>query len=351
MHWTEIVFYIGVITIILAILLVDLLIFDKESHEVSIKGAFLWTLLWITLGLGFGLFIYYQGHLIHGIHNITQLQEVIRKYEYSIQVNPNDYRASLRTFDHQMAINYITGYLLEKTLSVDNLFVMIMIFSAFHVHSRHHKRVLFWGILGAIVLRTLFIFIGAALVLKFHWILYLFGLFLLYSGTKVFFEKGENHVEPQDHPVIKFLSRHTHVFPRFVGGHFFVRPKDKFWHVTPLFLVLVFIEFSDVIFAFDSIPAVFSVTLDPFIVFFSNIFAILGLRALYFFLAKIVEQFYALQYGVGILLVFIGLKLLFASKLHQWGFTNVHSLLFIIVILGLSIGYSLLFPKNENKTQ
>ncbi len=349
MHWTEIVFYIGVLAVILTILLVDLLIFDKESHEVSIKEAFLWTLLWIALGLGFGLFIYFNGHLIHGIRSMPELEQVIHRYEYTVQIVPGDFRASLRAFDRQMGINYITGYLLEKTLSVDNLFVMILIFSAFSVHPRHHKRVLFWGILGAIVLRTLFIFIGAALVLRFHWILYLFGVFLLYSGVKVFFEKDDNRVEPQNHPLIKFLSRHTHVFPRFVGGHFFVRPKGQFWHVTPLFLVLVFIEFSDVVFAFDSIPAIFSVTLDPYIVFFSNIFAILGLRALYFFLAKIVEKFYALQYGVGLLLVFIGIKLLFAQKLHELGFTNLHSLFFIIAVLTVSIVYSLLFPKNEKQ--
>ncbi len=349
MHWSEIVFYIGIIGVILAILLVDLLIFDKESHEVSLREAFLWTLLWIVLGLGFGVFIYFHGHTIHGIRNISDLQEVIHRYEYIVKIQPDNFEASLRAFDHQMAINYITGYLLEKTLSVDNLFVMIMIFSAFSVHPKHHKRVLFWGILGAIVLRTLFIFIGAALVLKFHWILYLFGAFLLYSGAKVFFEKGENRVEPQNHPIIKFLSRHTHVFPRFVGGHFFVKPKGKSWHVTPLFLVLVFIEFSDVVFAFDSIPAIFSITLDPYIVFFSNIFAILGLRALYFFLAKIVEQFYALQYGVGVLLIFIGIKLLFAEKLHALGFSNIHSLYFILFVLTVSIGYSLIFPKKENK--
>ncbi len=347
MHWTEIVFYIGVLAVILTILLVDLLVFDKESHEVSIKEAFLWTLLWITLGLGFGVFIYFSGHLIHGVRSLADLQQVIQKYEYTVRINPEDFRQSLRSFDHEMALNYITGYLLEKTLSVDNLFVMILIFASFGVHPRHHKRILFWGILGAIILRTLFIFLGAALVLKFHWILYLFGVFLLYSGVKVFFEKGEEKIEPQNHPVIKFLSKHTHVFPRFVGGHFFVKPRGQFWHVTPLFLVLVFIEFSDIVFAFDSIPAIFSVTLDPYIVFFSNIFAILGLRALYFFLAKVVEKFYALQYGVGILLVFIGIKLLFAEKLHQWGFSNIYSLIFIVVVISGSILYSLAFPKNK----
>ncbi len=347
MHWTEIAFYIGVLVVILTILLIDLLIFDKESHEVSIKEAFWWTLLWIVLGLGFGVFIYFYGHLIHGIRSFDDLQQVIEKYAYKVNINLADFDQSLKLFNHQMALDYITGYLLEKTLSVDNLFVMILIFASFGVHPRHHKRVLFWGILGAIFFRTLFIFVGAALVLKFHWILYLFGVFLLYSGIKVFFEKTDKRIEPQNHPVIKFLSKHAHVYPRFVGGHFFVKPRGQFWHVTPLFLVLVFIEFSDIVFAFDSIPAIFSVTLDPYIVFFSNIFAILGLRALYFFLAKVVEKFYALQYGVGILLVFIGIKLLFAEKLHQWGFSNIYSLIFILIVLTGSILYSLIFPKNK----
>ncbi len=345
MHWVEIAFYTGFVVFIVAILLVDLLVFDRHSHEVSIKEALAWSLLWIALGLGFGLFLYYHGEFIHGIRNLQDLQEVIERYDYNVEIIPGDYEASIKLFHKEMAINYITGYLLEKTLSVDNLFVMILIFNAFNVKSVHYKRVLFWGILGAIILRTIFIFAGAALVLRFRWILYIFGVFLIYSGIKVFFEKGEDRVEPQNHPLIRFLAKHFRVFPRFVGEHFFVKRQGNHWYVTPLFLVLVFIEFSDIVFAFDSIPAIFSVTLDPYVVFFSNIFAILGLRALFFLLAKVVDKFYMLQYGVGVLLTFIGIKLLFSHKLHELGFTNVHSLIFILAVLTVSIILSLVFPR------
>ncbi len=348
MHWTELAFYTGFVVLIVAILLVDLLIFDRHSHEVSIKEALSWTILWIILGLGFGAFLYYHGEFIHGIHNMDDLKRVIQTYDYNVQIIPGDYQASIKLFHKEMAINYITGYLLEKTLSVDNLFVMILIFNAFNVKKIHYKRVLFWGILGAIVLRTIFIFAGAALVLKFRWILYIFGVFLIYSGIKVFFEKGEERVEPQNHPVIRFLARHFRIFPRFVGEHFFIRRRNKALYATPLLLVLIFIEFSDIVFAFDSIPAIFSVTLDPYVVFFSNIFAILGLRAMFFLLAKIVDKFYMLQYGVGVLLTFIGIKLLFSEKLHELGFTNIHSLIFILVVLTLSIVLSLIFPKKES---
>jgi tellurite resistance protein TerC len=204
MHWVEIAFYAGFVAFIVVILLVDLLIFDRHSHEVSIREALAWSALWLALGLGFGWFLYHYGEFIHGIHNLEDLQEVIQRYDYNIQIVPGDYQASIKAFHKEMAINYITGYLLEKTLSVDNLFVMILIFNAFNVKKIHYKRVLFWGILGAIVLRTIFIFAGAALVLRFRWILYIFGVFLIYSGIKVFFEKGDEKVEPQNHPLIVF---------------------------------------------------------------------------------------------------------------------------------------------------
>ncbi len=348
MHATELLFYTVFVAVIVAILMIDLLVIDRKSHEVSLKEALLWSLLWIVLGLSFGAFIFFHGETIHGIKTFDQLQQVVTHYQYDVKLIPGDFEQSLKNFRKIMALDYITGYLLEKTLSLDNLFVMIMIFIAFSVKKEYYKRVLFWGILGAIVLRTIFIFAGAALVLKFHWILYIFGVFLLYSGAKVFFGGGEEKIEPQNHPVIRFLSKHFSIYPRYVKDHFFVRLK-KHWYVTPLFIVLIFIEFSDIVFAFDSIPAIFSVTLDPYLVFFSNIFAILGLRAMFFVLAKIVDKFYYLQYGVGLLLIFIGLKMLFAEKLHQLGFTNLHSLIFILVVLTVSALLSWWFPKTENK--
>ena len=348
MHHAEILFYSLFSGFIVTLLLVDLLIFDRHSHQVSIKEALMWTSIWVILALSFAVFIYNNGEMIHGIKNLTELKEVIAKYDYNVKIIDNDYITSLKLFNREMTIDYLTGYLLEKTLSLDNLFVMLLIFKSFKVKSIHYKRILFWGILGAIILRTVFIFGGAALLIRFRWILYLFGIFLLYSGVKVFFEKDEAYTEPQNSALVKFLSKHLNVFPRFVGEHFFVKPKNKFWHVTPLFVVLILIEVSDIIFAFDSIPAIFSVTLDPYIIFFSNIFAILGLRALFFLLAKIVDKFYMLQKGISILLIFIGLKLILNRVLEHIGFHNIYSLIFILLVLTISIIGSILFPKPQN---
>ncbi len=343
----EIIFYTIFVIVIVAILLVDLLVFDRHSHKVSLKEALLWTLLWIALAFAFAGFIYLHGEKIHGIENIQDLKKVITKYDYHTPIDEDNFELSLSRFKKDMTLNYITGYLLEKTLSLDNLFVMLLIFNTFNVKSIHYKRVLFWGILGAIILRTLFIFLGAALVLEFRWILYLFGAFLIYSGSKILISGEQESIDPQHHPVVKFLSKHFRIFPRFVGEHFFIRNREKLWFATPLFLVLVFIEISDIIFAFDSIPAIFSVTLDPYIVFFSNIFAILGLRALFFLLAEIFDKFYALEYGVSILLIFIGLKLIFAHWLHRFGFGNIHSLFLILSILTISILWSIIFPQKS----
>ncbi len=343
----EIIFYTVFVAVITAILLVDLMVFDRHSHKVSLKEALSWTILWILLAFSFACFIYLHGEQIHGIENIQELKKVIKTYDYNTQIEPNDYQASIKNFRKDMTINYITGYILEKTLSLDNLFVMLLIFNSFNVKKIHFKRVLFWGILGAIVLRTLFIFVGAALILKFRWLLYLFGAFLLYSGSKLLISGEEENSDPQDHPVVKFLSRHFRIFPRFVGEHFFIRNREKLWFATPLFLVLVFIEISDIIFAFDSIPAIFSITLDPYIVFFSNIFAILGLRALFFLLAEIFDKFYALEYGVSILLIFIGIKLLFSHWLEKIGFNNIYSLIIILSILSISILWSIIFPQKS----
>lgn len=344
----EVIFFTVFVIFIVAVLLVDLLLVGRKEHEVTIKEATIWSVIWIALGLGFTLFLYWKGHLVHGVENFADLQQVVNKYAGHLELYPDDYERSRRVYDQHMALNYITGYLIEKSLSVDNLFVMMMILSAFSVRKVSYKPVLFWGILGAIVLRSGFIFAGAALVLKFHWLLYIFGVFLIYSAAKMIFKKEEK-IEPQNHKLIKFLSRHFPIYPRYVGQRFFIR-KDKKIYFTPLFLVLAFIEFSDLIFAFDSIPAIFAVTLDPYVVFFSNIFAILGLRALFFLLAKIVDKFHLLRYGVALLLLFIGLKLLLHKWLEHLGFENYHSLIFIVSILTLSVVLSLVFPPKKQLT-
>lgn len=224
-----------------------------------------------------------------------------------------------------MTIAYISGYLIEKTLSVDNLFVMMMIFTAFGVDKKQYQHVLNWGIMGAIVLRFVFIFLGAAIISRFDWVLLVFGVLLMYSGIKMYLDRNkEAHVDTANHPVVKFCS--------------------KYFHLKPLVITVLVIEFSDLIFAFDSIPAVFSVSLDPYVVFFSNIFAILGLRAMFFLLAAVADRFRYLKTGVCFLLLFIGLKLL----VHEYfEIDAVASLLIILAVIVISIGASLVIPQKK----
>jgi len=342
----ETIFFILFIAFIIFVLLIDLLLVGRKSHEVSTKEAAIWSIIWVTLGLSFTFFLSWKGHLVHGIENFDDLQSVVNKYASHLVLFPDNYAKSINVYNNHMAIDYITGYLLEKSLSVDNLFVMMMILTAFSVRKISYKPILFWGILGAIILRSIFIFAGAALVKRFDWILLIFGAFLIYSAIKMFFDKEEK-IEPQNHKLIKFFSKHFPIYPRYVSTKFFFR-KDKRLMFTPLFLVLIFIEFSDLVFAFDSIPAIFSVTLDPYVVFFSNIFAILGLRALFFLLIKIVDKFHYLKIGVSILLLFIGVKLLLHSWLDKIGFENYYSLIFIVAVLLISVLLSLIFPKKED---
>ncbi|HAK30934.1 MAG TPA: hypothetical protein DCO90_17210, partial [Sphingobacterium sp.] len=215
---------------------------------------------------------------------------------------------------------------------------------------RYYHKVLVWGILGAIIMRFLFIFLGATLIAKFGWILYVFGAFLVFTGVKMFINRNQDEeVDPQNHPVVKFASRYFKVTPKLDGGHFF-HVENGVKYMTPLFLVLLVIEFTDLIFAVDSIPAIFSVTKDPYVVFFSNIFAILGLRSMFFLLVNIIHKFQYLKVGLAFLLVFIGLKMLLHHWLAEVGFTTTHSLIVIVGILALSIIASLLFPKKAEPT-
>jgi tellurite resistance protein TerC len=256
--------------------------------------------------------------------------------------------ASLELYRSNLALEFITGYLIEYALSVDNIFVIVLVFTAFSVREKYYHRVLFWGILGAIIMRFLFIFLGATMIREFEWILYLFGAFLVYTGVMMFVKRNEEEkIETENHPAVKFASKLFKVFPRYVGRNFFVR-KGGVNLVTPLFIVLIVIEFTDLIFAVDSIPAIFSVTKDPYIVFFSNIFAILGLRSMFFLLVNVIHQFHYLKIGLSVLLTFIGVKMLAHDWLHSIGFETIHSLIVIVLILALSIIASLVFPKKEH---
>jgi tellurite resistance protein TerC len=349
MHQSEIIFFSVFVLSIIAFLLIDLLLIGKKVHIVSAKEAAIWSVVWISMAIAFGFFLKYHGELVHGIRNYQDLEIVTKNYAENLKLVPGNYEESLRIFRNHQFLTYITGYLIEKTLSVDNLFVMMMILAGFGVRKQHYKPVLFWGILGAIILRSIFIFAGAALIREFQWLLLIFGGFLIYSGIKMYVDRNKDEIiEPQNHKLVKFLSKHFLVFPRYVSRRFFLRRNKKFY-ITPLFIVLVLIEFSDLVFAFDSIPAIFAVTIDPYIVFFSNIFAILGLRALFFLLIKVVDKFWLLKPGVSILLIFIGFKLLFGHWLEYVGFKTVHSLMFISFVLVFSILLSLIFPKEKEK--
>jgi tellurite resistance protein TerC len=343
----NILFFTLFMVFILGILMLDLLVIGRKSHEVSIREASVWTTIWVLFAIGFGVFLRFFGEFIHGIGTQGELDHVVNKFYPYLSLDPDNYMDNLVLFRKSISLNFISGYLIEESLSIDNLFVMMAILKAFSVRKTAYKQVLFWGILGAIVMRFIFIFAGAALLYRFEWLLYVFGAYLLYVGVKMYLDRNrETRIVPQHHPVVKFLSKRAKVYPRFVGNRFFIR-KDAVLFITPLFIVVILIEFSDLIFALDSIPAVFGVTRDPYVVFFSNIFAILGLRSLFFLLIRVVEKFYLLKVGVSLLLVFVGLKLVAHKWLDHIGYKPVYSLYIILSILLLSILFSILFPKKE----
>lgn len=343
----EVLFLSGFLIFIVTLLLLDLGIFNKKDSAVSLKQAGLMSIFIILLALGFYILLTYYGHLIHGIDSMEKLQEVIAKHQHPVKIIPNNLEQSIMLYDKNLGLEFLTGYLVEYALSIDNIFVILLVFSGFGVAPRNYHRVLFWGIFGAIVMRFLFIFIGAALIQKFEWIMYVFGAFLIYTGVKMFIERNkEDEIDPQHHPVVKFSQKHFKVHNQFVGNKFFVI-IDGIKKMTPLFLVLIIVEFTDLIFAVDSIPAIFSITKDPYIVFFSNIFAIIGLRSMFFLLAGIVNKFRFLKVGLAALLTFIGLKMIFHHYLDDIGFTTSHSLFVILSILFLSIGISLMFPEKK----
>lgn len=356
---SEIIFLVAFVLFIAAILILDMLVIDRKAHEVSIKEAGTWTAVWIGLALLFSVFLWFHGDMVHGIDNMQDLQAVASRYAAHLKLDTDNFESSLQQYRHYMTISYISGYLIEKTLSVDNLFVMMMIFTSFGVGKNEYQHVLNWGILGAIVLRFIFIFLGAAIISRFDWILLIFGVLLVYSGAKMYVNRNKKEeINVEKHPLIKILTKTGRMCPQFRGDKFFVREgeikrnetgermkKTGKWLLTPLFATVLVIEFSDLIFAFDSIPAVFSVSLDPYVVFFSNIFAILGLRAMFFLLAAIADKFRYLKTGVCVLLVFIGVKML----IHEYfEIDAISSLLFIIAVLVVSIGASLVIPQKNN---
>lgn len=257
---------------ILGLLAIDLIVFNRRPHEIRIKESLIWSGVWIALSLLFNVGVYFW-------------------------------------FGHEHALQFFTGYLIEKSLSVDNLFVFLLLFTYFKVPPRYQHKVLFWGILGALVMRGAMILVGVTLIQKFHWILYLFGIFLVFTGIRMAIQKEEMEVHPEKNIVVRFFRKFFKVTPGYHNEKFFVK-TDQGRFATLLLVVLIVIETTDLVFATDSIPAVFAVSQDPFIVYSSNVFAILGLRSLYFALAGLMDLFYYLRVGLSIVLSFIGLKMI-----------------------------------------
>ena len=345
----ELIFFGGFLIFIILMLAIDLGMFNKKDHAVSLKEAAIMSSVWVFFALGFYFLLLTEGHQLHGISNYDQLAALTEAHLHNIQINPNDFLGSLHKYNQNLALEFLTGYVVEYALSVDNIFVMVLIFTAFGVNEKYYHRVLFWGIIGAVVLRFIFIFLGATLINRFEWILYVFGIFLVYTGIMMFIKKDEDdEIDPENHKVVKLASRYFAIHPQFEGNKFFVYRNGKRL-ITPLFLVLLIVEFTDLIFAVDSIPAIFAVTKDPYIVFFSNIFAILGLRSMFFLLVNIIHKFHYLKTGLAFLLVFIGVKMLGHHWLEEWGFTTSHSLIIIVSILTVSVVASLVFPKRQQR--
>jgi len=297
------------IGLIVLLLVVDLGIVHRKAREVSTREAATWSAVWISLALAFNVFVYFEMGM-------------------------------------QAATEFFTGYVIEKSLSVDNLFVFVLLFSYFNVPARYQHRILFWGIVGALVMRASLIFLGIFLIEHFAWIMYVFGAFLVYTGVRMAIEE-ETTVEIEANPVIRVLRRWFPVTDRYHGHRFFVRENGRVV-LTPMLVVLLMIESTDLVFALDSIPAIFAVTKDRFIVYTSNILAILGLRALYFLLARIINRFHLLKFGLAVVLAFIGLKMI----IEPWyEVPTVGSLVVVASILLISVSASLVWPQTTTTNQ
>jgi tellurite resistance protein TerC len=346
---SESLFFLLFSILVIAIMLVDLGIFKKAgAAEVTFKEAGFWTGAWVLLAISFYFFLGQFGGMVHGITDVNGLISVKELYAPHIDLGSGSFSDQLAIFQNNLSLEFITGYLVEYSLSADNVFVFILIFNSFGVQKRYYKKILVWGILGAIILRLIFIFLGAALLQKFDWIIYVFGAFLVYTGVKILFTKQhDEEINPSEHPIVKFLSRFFNVYHRNVIGRFFVRMKTGKLFITPIFVIVVVIAFTDILFAVDSIPAIFSISKDPYIVFFSNVFAVMGLRSLFFFLSNLMGLFRFLPIGLGVLLSFVGLKMLGHHYLTEIGFGTLSSLAVIVGILATSIILSLLFPEKK----
>jgi TerC family integral membrane protein len=322
--------YLGFTGFVLLILALDLGVFHRHAHAVSFREAAIWTVVWMMLALGFNFLL----------------------YQYALWQLPQDPRLlAIPDFDPsgtawRISMEFLTGYIVEKSLSVDNIFVFVLIFSYFAIPAKYQHRVLFYGIIGALIFRAIFIALGSVL-LQYHWVMLMFGMFLIFTGAKMMLapEKG---IEPEKNPLIGLFRRFVPITPDLHGQRFFVRSRGVLY-ATPLFVALLFLETTDVIFAVDSVPAIFALTSEPFIVFTSNMFAILGLRALYFMLAGAVDKFHMLKYGLAVVLIFVGLKMVWLNDLFGGKFPIGLSLGIITAVLTTSVVLSIVFPKSHTQ--
>ena len=299
------IFWIVFAVVVLGMIAIDLGIFTRKSHTVSFREALTWTGVWATLATCFGIWIWNSQGQTKGLE-------------------------------------FFNGYLIELSLSADNVFIFALIFRNFGVPPQYQHKVLIWGVLSALVMRFILIGIGVQLINQFHWILYIFGAFLLYTGVKMLWSRSDEEEDPSDNPVVRYARRVLPLTPTWVGDRFLVKENGKRLF-TPLFIVLICIEISDLIFAVDSIPAVFGITQDQFIIFTSNVFAIMGLRSLYFVLSGVIDKFHYLKPGLGLILAFVGVKMLLGHTDYKIG--NEFSLAFTIIVLLASIIGSMVFPK------
>ena len=318
-------FYAGFLVLVFVLLAVDLGVFHREAHAVSIREAAGWSVVWVALALLFnaGLYLFMRWRFAHDprLLAVPGFQPLLAARD--------------------TALEFLAGYVVEYSLSIDNIFVFVVVLSYFGVPAAYQHRVLFFGILGALVFRGAFIALGAAL-LQFEWVVWLFGAFLVFTGAKMM-TSDEGPIEPHERWVIREFRKRFPVTGVFHGQSFFVRESGRL-HATPLFICLLFLEMTDILFAVDSVPAIFGLTREPFVVFTSNIFAILGLRNLYFLLKGAVDRFHFLKYGLGVVLVFVGIKMTVLNRLFHGHFPIAWSLAFILGVIAVSIALSLVFP-------
>lgn len=326
-YWWLYATFTGLVLVVLAI---DLGLFQREAHEVSFKEAIIWCAVWVSLALAFNYGLYRCA--------LWKLPQDARL----IHLPGFDPRAAA----HNIALEFLAGYLIEYSLSVDNLFVFIVVFNYFAVPSKYQYRILFYGILGAIFFRGLFIAMGSVLM-RYHAVVIIFGMFLIFTGMKMAFS-GDKKIEPEKNLVIRLFRRFFPVTAEMRGQRFFVR-KGRMIYATPLFVALLFVETTDILFAIDSVPAIFAITREPLVIFTSNVFAILGLRSLYFLLSGAMNLFHFLKYGLAIVLVFVGLKMVWLNELYGGKFPTSISLLVIGSVLAISIALSLIFPQVEDE--